>query len=197
MSNEPLPGSQDRKKVLTSFVFGGILPVIAFTIIEEYYGTVWGIIAGMVFGVGEVLWELRTQKRVDPMTWGGNALILVLGGISLFAQEGLWFKLQPALMEFLMAVVLIGSYIVGKPILIAMARKQNPQMPPQVTAILGGLTFRTGLFMLTQAALATWAAIKWSTTAWALLKGVGFTVSMVVYFVIEGLWIRKRKQAGK
>ena len=85
-------------------VFGGLLPVLAFTIAEELYGIIWGLILGMVFGVGEILYERFKFKKVAPITWGANGLILVLGTVALVFQEGIWFKLQPAILELVMAI---------------------------------------------------------------------------------------------
>lgn len=192
-----------KSKAFRSLFFGGILPVIAFALIEDHYGTIAGLIAGMVFGVGEIIWEWRTVGRVDPITWGGNGMILVLGGVSLITQNGIWFKLQPALIEAVMAVLLWASVIAGKPFLLAMARKQGtlpPTMPKPVEAVmvgsLTGLTLRLGVFFMAHAILATWAAVKWSTVAWAWLKGAGFTVSMVLYLVVETLVLRYRVRTG-
>jgi intracellular septation protein len=44
--------------------------------------------------------------------------------------------------------------------------------------------------MLAHAVLATWAALHWSTEAWALLKGMGLTVSMLIYMIAEVVWAR-------
>ncbi len=178
--------------MLQSFLLGGLLPVIAFTVIEEYFGTVWGIFAGMVFGLGEILWEWRTQGRVSAITWGGNLLLIILGAVSLIAQEGIWFKLQPAIMEAVMAIVLIGSYFMRKPLVAMMAEKQNPHLPPFALAAMSGLTLRLGIFILLNALLATWAAVYWSTAAWAFLKGIGFTLSLFLYIFFEGIYLRKR-----
>ena len=95
-SNSKTPRSPKQQAL--SLFFGGIFPVIAFTVIEERYGVVAGLIAGMVFGVGEIVYEFFSQRKVSTMTWIGNGLILVLGGISLFFKEGIWFKLQPAIL---------------------------------------------------------------------------------------------------
>lgn len=177
---------------MRSLLFAGLLPVIAFTVIEEVYGTAWGIAAGMVFGVGEIIWEWRTHGRVQALTWGGNALLLVLGGLSLLASDGIWFKLQPALMEMVLAIVLFASVYAKKPLMVVLATRQNPHLPEPVKRAMGGVTFRLGLFLVVQAALATWAALSWSTSAWAFLKGIGFTVSVLVYMLIEGLVLRWR-----
>ena len=194
----PSPAAGSKGGALRTLLLGGILPVIIFTVVEEYFGTLWGLVAGMVFGVGEIAVEWRRNRRVETITWAGNGLILVLGGISLFTQEGVWFKLQPAFIEAAMAIILMGSCLVGRPFLVEMMRKQGMmnQMPPVIVPLVeagfAGLTFRVGIFFLAHAVLATWAALYWSTRAWAILKGVGFTGSMILYTVGESLILRRR-----
>ncbi len=185
--------------MLRSFFFGGLIPIILFTWIEEYYGTIAGLIAAMIFGVGEILYEWKTRGRVDPMTWGGNGLILVLGGVSLWTSEGIWFKLQPALIEAAMALGLWISGWIGKPFLLTLARKQGgipAHIPPGLKQImernLAGMNFRIGVFFAVHSILAVWAGLHWSTTAWALLKGVGLTVSLILYLVVESVVLRYR-----
>lgn len=183
---------------IRSALLGGLVPVLVFTFVEEYYGTLWGLIAGMVFGVGELLWEKIKQGKIDAITWIGNGLILVLGGISLFTQEGLWFKLQPSILETAMGILCVGSVLVGKPFLTALAEKQGAlsQAPepvrPLMAAQFKGLTLRFGIFFLLHAALAAWAAFYWSTRAWMILKGVGFTLSFLAYGLVEVLLMRRR-----
>ena len=55
--------SPPQASPLRALLLGGLLPVIAFTVIEEVYGTLWGLIAGMVFGVG-----ISTPSRAWPGT---------------------------------------------------------------------------------------------------------------------------------
>lgn len=179
-----------KTQALSIFV-AGLLPVIAFTLIEEYYGTIAGLIAGMVFGVGEITWELYKHKKVQKITWIGNGLLLVLGGISLISSEGVWFKLQPALMEGLFALFCWGSLLFGKPLIVYLAEQQGQQFPEFLKSRMTGVTFRTGVFFAIHTALAVWAALDWSTTNWALLKGVGLTVSFILYLAFEGFMLRK------
>ena len=182
--------SSGNKKNALALFFGGLLPIIAFTVIEESYGIIAGLVAGMVFGVGEIIYEWVTVRKVSMITWTSNGLILGLGGISLIFNEGLWFKLQPAILEFGFFIFLLGSWIMKKPFLQLMIEKQNPDAPDFVKAQLSGMTFRLSFFMLVHALIATWAAFYWSTEAWVMLKGIGLTVSMVVYMVFEILWAR-------
>lgn len=179
------------KAQAVSFFFAGLLPVIAFTLIEEYYGVIAGLIAGMVFGVGEVCWELYKYKKVQKMTLFGNGLLIVLGVISLISSEGIWFKLQPAIMEGVFALVLWGSVLAGKPLLSYLAEQQGHQLPELIKSRMKGITFRSGLFFAAHAGLAVWAALAWSTTNWALLKGIGLTVSFILYLVVEAFLLRR------
>jgi len=144
----------------------------------------------MIFGCGEIIFELIKNRKVSTMTWVGNGLLLMLGGISLLSSEGLWFKLQPALMEGAFALALWGSCLVRKPLLVVMAEKQGQKFPDEVKKKLVGVTWRTGLFLAIHAGLATWAALAWSSTNWALLKGIGFTVSFIIYLGLEVFYLR-------
>jgi intracellular septation protein len=179
------------KQAALSFFFGGLVPVIAFTVIEEKYGTIAGLVAGMVFGGGEIIYELIKHRKVATMTWIGNGLLLVLGAISLISSEGLWFKLQPALMEGLFALALWGSCLIKKPLLVVLAEKQGQEIPAPVKSKFLGVTWRTGLFFAIHTGLAIWAALDWSTTNWALLKGIGLTFSFILYLGIEIFYLRK------
>lgn len=175
-----------------SLVFGGLLPLVAYTVIENEYGTRWGLVAGLAFGLGEILWEWTRHRRVNRLTWISNGLLLALGGLSLLSEDGLWFKLQPAILEAVFAVALIGSLWRGGNLLSSLMNASGQPPPPALQPFLRGLCFRTGLFFALQAALATHAAFFWSTEAWVLLKGVGVTVSFVIYLGIELIFLRQR-----
>ncbi|MBC7466180.1 MAG: septation protein IspZ [Bdellovibrio sp.] len=185
MTSTPTPKTQ-----ALALFFGGLLPVIAFTLIEEKYGTIAGLIAGMVFGAGEIIYEIIKYKKVSTITWIGNGMLLGLGAISLVSSEGIWFKLQPAILEFGFFIFLLGSWVMKKPFMQMMIEKQNPTAPEFLKQRMSGMTLRLSFFFLAHAILATWAAFKWSSEAWALLKGVGLTVSMIVYMVAEVFWAR-------
>ncbi|MBL7543007.1 MAG: septation protein IspZ [Bdellovibrionaceae bacterium] len=175
------PRQPSNKLVLIS----GIVPLIVYTIVEEVYGVYWGLIAGLVLGIVEIIVEKILYKKVSTITWIVNAMIISLGCVSLYMNDGIWFKLQPAFAEALMVIILWGSLLMKKPFLQEMAKKQMPDLPPMMQEFFGKITFRLGLFFLAHTALAIWAAFDWSTVNWALLKGVGLTVSALAYLGIE------------
>ena len=178
------PPAPSNKLVMLS----GILPLVVYTIVEEVYGTYWGLIAGLILGVAEIVVEKLLYKKVSTMTWVVNAMVIGLGCVSLYMNDGIWFKLQPAFAELLMVIILWGSLILKKPFLREMALKQNPQIPRHMLDFFSHITFRLGIFFLAHCILAVWAAYEWTTVNWALLKGIGLTVSAIAYLAIE-MWL--------
>lgn len=166
-----------------------------YTLVEEIYGTYWGLIAGLVLGVAEIVFEKLMYKKVNTVTWIVNAMVIALGGVSLYMNDGIWFKLQPAFAELVMVVILWGSILLKKPFLKEMAAKQMPNTPEHMLEFFESITFRLGLFFLVHTGLAVWAAFKWTTINWALLKGVGLTVSSLMYLSAEMFFFIKRKKA--
>lgn len=189
LNNSPNKTANQKKQMLSLF-FGGLLPIIAFTVIEEKYGIVYGLIAGLFFGGAEIIYELVRYKKVSQMTLISNGLILIMGSVSLFLNDGIWFKLQPAIFEFGFFVFLFVTWIIKKPFLKSIIEKQNPEVPEFFKNKLSGITLRLSLFFLIQSAVATYAAFYWTTEAWALLKGIGLFVSMAIYMAIEMFWIK-------
>ncbi len=181
--------STPKSQALALF-FGGLVPVIAFTLIEEKYGTIAGLIAGMVFGFGEIIYEFVKYKKVSTITWIGNGMLLGLGAVSLISSDGIWFKLQPAILEAGFFIFLAASWIMKKPFMKMMIEKQNPNAPEFLKNRMSGMTLRLSFFFLFHALLATYAAFFWSSEQWALLKGVGLTVSMIIYMIAEVVWAR-------
>ena len=168
-----------------SLIFGGLLPIVAFTVIEDQYGAMYGLVAAMIFGVGELIYEKVKFKKITGVTWMGNGLVIGLGIVSIFTADGVWFKMQPAVLEVAFTGMLWATQFMGKPMLVELTKKQNPNLPPEFLVFLKGVNFRCGIFFLIQAAFAVWAALSWSTKMWALLKGVGVTVSFAIYMVAE------------
>lgn len=181
----------DKKKSL-GLLFSGIIPIALFWFIEDQYGVIPGLIAAMLFSCGEIIYEKIRFKKVENITWISSVLVFGTGLISALTADGLWFKLQPAIMEFLFFIFLFFSWFMKKPFLKVMMLKQNPHLPQPLIESLSGITLRLSLFFLVHTLLAVYAALYWTTSSWALLKGVGLTVSMILYMVIEFFLLRKR-----
>lgn len=176
---------------MRSLFLGGVLPVVAFALVEEYYGTIGGLIAGVVFGIGELTYEYVRFRKIQGVTVAGNALVIILGGLSLVEGNAVLFKLQPALLLFAFAAFILVSSAIKRPLLVEMSKKQVPHMPDEARKRLAGMNTRIGFCLAAIGALSAHAAFYWSTPAWAFLKGVGAPAILIAYMGLEIMILRR------
>ncbi len=160
--------------------------------VEEWGGLTWALLLSVIYAIGEIGWEYWRFRQISKMTLFSNFMVVGLSLISYFTQDGLWFKLQPAILELVFAFFLIGSFILKKPLLISMMKSQGHEVNEVMQFFFSGLTFRMGLFFIAQSALAVYAGLYWSTEMWAFLKSIGILIMMVAYMLIEVIILKVR-----
>ncbi len=179
-----------------ALLFGVVLPVVLFAIIDSFYGPTLGMVAGLVCGVGEIIWEWFSEGHVDSLTWGSNALLLGLGLVAVLTQKGMWLKLQPSIMEVVFAGLLGYFWFKNNDFLLSAIELHTKKLgiafiPDGARPIFQehyqAMTARMSFFFAFHAALSAWAAFRWSTFAWAMLKGAGLTGSFVIYGLVENM----------
>lgn len=169
-----------------------LFPVVLFSVVEEYGGLTWALALSVLYAFVEFGWEWFRYRKLSKLTLFSNLMVIGLSGVSFLTQDGLWFKLQPAILEFIMAIMLIGSFILKKPLLVGMMEQQGHSLNEMMRVFFNGLTFRMGLFFLFQSGLAVVASIHWSTEVWAFLKSIGILIMMVLYMLVEVFIFRKK-----
>lgn len=180
-----------RKQIVRTLLIS-LIPLIIFWIVEAYLGLVAGLIAAMVFALGELAWFYFREHRIDRFALMSAILILVLGGISLIFQKGIFFKLKPAVIEGVFAAILLISQLMGKPLLLTMATKQHGKgmLEGPRGKYLKGVNLRLGLFFLGHAGLTLYAALALSTSGWIFVKGVLQMILLGVLLLGEFLYTR-------
>ena len=86
-------------------LFGSIIPLAGYAIIENEYGAFWGTVTGMVLGIGEIAYEYYREKS-EQTHLGKQCHDSRSGAVTIFTNEGFWFKLQPTVFELLFAFLL-------------------------------------------------------------------------------------------
>jgi intracellular septation protein len=176
-------------------IFTAFLPLVLFWAVEEFLGLKAALIVGCIAAVGELAWERIKRGRVSFVTWASNLLVLGLGAISYFMDSGVFFKLQPAVMEIAMAVMMVATRLRGgEPFLLRMFREGPVIDPGRRDAALANEAFvarlrvmdlRMTIFLIIHGLAVAWAAIWASSRVWILLKGVLFYVLMMMVMLPE------------
>ena len=85
------------KSFSKSFFLISFLPAIAYWYLDEYYPVRIAITGGLALAILEISAEKIFIKHVHTISKANFFLILFLGGLSLLGDEGVWFRLQPAI----------------------------------------------------------------------------------------------------
>jgi intracellular septation protein len=165
------------------------LPAIAYWYLETYYTLEVALIGGVVLGIIEMLLEKKFTGHVHTLSKLNLGLIIILGGISLVAKEGLFFKLQPALTGIALSSFLIFKRFKNQSLIFEMMKdmKQRPPLPEFVYKKLEG---HMCLFLLVFAAFMAWVAVKETTATWLFWKTGGFYIAFGGFLVFEMIYLQ-------
>jgi isopentenyldiphosphate isomerase/intracellular septation protein A len=182
--------SQLLKKLLPGFI-----PLFVFIAADEIWGTKIGLFVAVGVGIAEMLWIAINEKRFEKFVLFDTLLLVVLGGVSIFLENDIFFKLKPGLIELILVGVLAVSAFSSVNIIGLMGKRylkdtefseaQMKQMRQSLKALFFIFAVHTVLVF--------YSAFYMSKEAWAFISGGLFYVIFGVYFLFE-FYRQKRKQ---
>ncbi len=184
---------QDQKPYfLLSF-----LPALAYWGLETYFSLEIALVGGILLGVVEMILEKKFTGHVHTLSKLNLALIIVLGGISLVAKEGIFFKLQPTMTGLCLSGFLVYKKIRNESLMVQMLTdmKQKIPLPEEFYKM---MEWHMCLFLILFAAFMAYIALKESTATWLFWKTGGFYIAFGGFMLLEVIYIqwysrRKRK----
>ncbi len=184
---------QDQKPYfLLSF-----LPALAYWGLETYFSLEIALVGGILLGVVEMILEKKFTGHVHTLSKLNLALIIVLGGISLVAKEGIFFKLQPTMTGLCLSGFLVYKKIRNESLMVQMLTdmKQKIPLPEEFYKM---MEWHMCLFLILFAAFMAYIALKETTATWLFWKTGGFYIAFGGFMLLEVIYIqwysrRKRK----
>jgi intracellular septation protein len=178
---------------MTTF-FIDFLPLLAF------YGAFWlgGIYiatgVGILTSAMSIAWALGRRHPIRPMAWISFALIVVFGGATLILHDETFIKWKPTVLYWLFATVLIlGPRLMGKnPI--AMLLGKELELSESIWAKVNNswAFFFAGLGVMNLV-----IAYNFDTTTWATFKVFGTMAMILVFVIIQGIFLAPHMKNGK
>ena len=184
---------QNQRIQLLKKLLPGFIPLFVFIAVDEIWGTKAGLIAALAIGSAELAWIGVREKRFDRFVLFDTLLLLALGGASILLNNDIFFKLKPALAEFILCAILAVSAFSKLNIVGLMSRRYLKDMvidDEQISRMRSSLRFMFFVF-LGHTALVFYAAFYLSNEAWAFISGGLFYVLFGIILAIE--FIRQRK----
>jgi intracellular septation protein len=181
---------QEKAKTKPYFLLS-FIPAAAYWLLETYSTLEVALIGGIVLGIIEMSLEKYFTGHVHTLSKVNVALIVVLGGISLFAQEGIWFKLQPTFTGVGVASFLIFKKLQGHSLMLDMIKDMG-QAPPLPDSIYKTMEWHMTLFLLVFAAFMAKVAIYDSTSVWLFWKTGGFYIAFGGFMLAEMIYLKMK-----
>lgn len=92
-------------------------PLAVFFIFYTRSGLQGSILPFMIATVIAVLFSYFLEKKIPIMPTVGASIILIFGGLTIYFDNEVFFKMKPTIINFLFAAILYGGIITKKPLL--------------------------------------------------------------------------------
>ncbi|NPA38028.1 MAG: NUDIX domain-containing protein [Chlorobi bacterium] len=175
----------------------GFIPVIAFIVADEVWGTFYGLIVAIVIGVTELVYSLMKYRTIDRFVLLDIGLLLALGGISLVFDNDIFFKVKPGIIN-LIITGLIGYSAFSKNNIVLMMSKRymkGVEFNPYQMWLLNESMSRLFWILLVYSVMTIIAAFVPQKLVWDFMAGPGMFVVFGVFMGVE--WIIKKRQNEK
>lgn len=172
-----------------------LFPVILFFAVYSYSKDIY--LATMVIipaTIAQVVYARLKFGKVDNMLWASLALILVMGGLTIWLHDPRFIKLKPTLLYWLFALVFLLAPLLAKRNLIQTMLSKEVKLPDVIWTRLN-LAW-VGFFGL-MGALNLYVSQNYSENTWVNFKLWGMTGCMLVFVLLQGLFIARHLQDDK
>jgi len=138
--------------------------------------------------LAQVAWLKLRGKKVDLMLWISLALVVVLGGLTVWLHSETFIKWKPTGLYWAMGLsFLVSQTLFGRNLLKLMIGEQL-QLPDAVWRRLG---LAWVAFFAVMGLLNLWVAYNFSTDAWVNFKLFGGIGLMLLFTLGQGLYISR------
>lgn len=165
------------------------LPAIAYWLLETYTSLEIALLGGGLLGIIEMLVEKKISGHVHTLSKLNFGLIVVLGGISFLAHEGLFFKLQPTFTGIAIAGFLTYKKIKNQSLMVEMLTDMKQKIPLS-EEVYKKLEWHMCLFLILFSAFMAYIAVGTETSTWLFWKTIGFYIAFGIFMIIEMIYLR-------
>lgn len=167
-----------------AFFMASFLPAIGYWVLDEYFSLTTALIGGVALSIAEITYEKWKFGHVHTLSKLNFFLIIGLGGISFIGNDGVWFKMQPALSLFALAAFMAFKLYRGKGMMLELFESM-PKKNTIPDVILYRMEKHMVIFFILYGILMTVAALFMKTSIWVFFKTAGLYVAMALFSIVE------------
>jgi intracellular septation protein len=131
---------------------------------------------------------LARGKKVDLMLWVSLALVVVMGGLTIWLHSETFIKWKPTLLYWVMAGALLVAWLGWRKNLIRLLLGTQLALPE---AVWQRLNLAWTVFFALMGALNLWVAYTFSTPAWVNFKLFGLMGLLFAFAIGQGVYLAR------
>jgi intracellular septation protein len=138
--------------------------------------------------LAQVAWLLARGKKIDMILWVSVALVVIMGGLTIWLHSETFIKWKPTLLYWVMAGALLIAWLGWRKNLIRTLLGEQLTLPEPIWQRLNWAW--TGFFAL-MGALNLWVAYHFATPTWVNFKLFGIMGMLLVFALGQGLYLSR------
>jgi intracellular septation protein len=165
-----------------------LFPVILFFIVFKTMGIYAATAAAIIATLAQIAWVKYRHGKVDGMLIASGVIIVVFGGATLLLHNEAFIKWKPTVLYWLFAVVLFAAEMFWNKNLIRAVMDKQLVLPESVWR---KLNHAWAGFFATMGLLNLYVAFNFATETWVNFKLFGTMGLMLVFVVLQSLFLGK------
>jgi intracellular septation protein len=163
-----------------------LFPVVVFFVAYKVAGIYVATGAIIITMAVQIAYQWLRHRKVNKMFLASGVLVAVLGGVTLVLRNPLFLQWKPTLVNWLFAVVFLGSQVIGDKTLIERIMGHAIELPQTLWRQLN-LMWVAAFAALGAANL--YVVYHFSEAAWVDFKLFGMTGLLILVAVAQAIWI--------
>jgi len=177
----------DQKVALMKLLFD-LFPVILFFVAYKAFDIFVATGVAIAATFAQIAWVKVRRGKVDRMLWISLAIIVVMGGATLLLHDATFIKWKPTVLYWAFAVALLGAEFLFAKNLIRTMMQQQLTLPETVWT---RLNVSWAAFFVLMGVLNLYVAYNFSENTWVNFKLFGGLGLMVVFVLLQGLYLAR------
>ncbi len=136
----------------------------------------------------QILYTWIKTKKVEKMHLVTLALVLVLGTMTIIFNDKTFIQWKPTIVNWLFAVVFLGSQFISKRTIIEMMMSNNIDLPKPVWK---KLNLSWVVFFIVAGAVNIYVAYNYSEDTWVNFKLFGLLGMTFIFVLLQGIYMSR------
>jgi len=172
-----------------------LFPIILFFIAFKFGDIYTATIVAMVATIGQILWVYYRHRKIDAMQWVSLIMIIVFGSLTIFSHDKTFIQLKPTALYWLFSGALfISAQFFNKNWIQVLMGKQVTLKSANSHSVWYRLNLAWSVFFFFMGVLNLYIAFEYSEETWVNFKLFGSTGLLVVFVIIQGLWLSRHME---